>query len=245
MLIENKLYNVYCDESCHLENDHKNVMTLGALWCLDESKKNMFDRIRAIKEKHGLSKAFEIKWTKVSPAKVNFYKEILSFFFDEPSLHFRAVVIKEKDQLDHSKFKNQDHDTWYYKMFFCLLNVVFEPHSRYRIFLDKKDTRSGEKIMKLHDVLCNSKYDFSKEIIETVQSVHSHEIELLQLADLLIGAVGYANRDLKTSSAKMELVSLICERSGYSLSSTTLFKEEKMNLFFWKPKKGDENVECL
>jgi hypothetical protein len=245
MLTENKLFNVYCDESCHLENDHKNVMTLGALWCLDEAKKDMFDRIRTIKKNHGLSKDFEIKWTKVSPAKVDFYKDLLSFFFDEPVLHFRAVVIKDKDQLDHSRFENQDHDTWYYKMFFCLLNVVFEPHSRYRIFLDKKDTRSGEKIIKLHDVLCNSKYDFSKEIIETVQSVHSHEVELLQLADLLIGAVGYANRELKTSSAKMELISLIRERTGYSLTSTTLFKEEKMNLFFWKPKKGDENVQCL
>jgi hypothetical protein len=245
MLTENKLYNVYCDESCHLENDHKNVMTLGALWCLDEIKKDMFSGIRAIKEKHGLARDFEIKWTKVSPAKVNFYKDLLNFFFEEQRLHFRAVVIKDKDELDHSRFENQDHDTWYYKMFFCLLNVVFEPHSRYRIYLDKKDTRCGEKIQKLHDVLCNSKYDFSKEIIEDVRSVHSHEIELLQLADLLIGAVGYANRGLRTSSAKMELVDLIREKSGYSLSSTTLFKEEKMNLFFWKPKKGDENAECL
>src|SRR3989339_1832762 len=159
MLTDNKSYNVYCDESCHLENDHKNVMTLGAIWCPDEVKKDMFSRIRGIKEKHGLSKDFEIKWTKVSPAKVEFYKDMLNFFFNEPHLHFRAVVIKDKDKLDHSKFRNQDHDVWYYKMFFCLLNIIFEPHSRYRIYLDKKDTRSGEKIKKLHDVLCNSKYD--------------------------------------------------------------------------------------
>jgi len=242
MLTEHKLYNVYCDESCHLENDHKNVMTLGALWCLDEVKKDMFKKLRTIKEKHALPKDFEIKWTKVSPAKLDFYKEILELFFDESNLHFRAVVIKDKDQLDHSRFKEQDHDTWYYKMFFWLLNVIFEPNSSYRIFLDKKDTRSGEKIKKLHDVLCNSKYDFSKEIIATVQSVHSHEIELLQLADLLIGAVGYANRELATSPAKMELVKLIQQKSGYSLFSTTLFKEEKMNLFFWQPKRGEENV---
>ncbi|MBU1044087.1 MAG: DUF3800 domain-containing protein [Candidatus Omnitrophica bacterium] len=243
MLTENKLYNVYCDESCHLENDSNNVMTLGALWCLDEVKKDMFDRVREIKVKHGLPSNFEIKWTKVSPAKIAFYKEIVNFFFDEANLHFRAVVIKEKDQLDHARFENQDHDTWYYKMFFCLLNVVFEPHSRYRIFLDKKDTRSGEKIIKLHDVLCNSKYDFSKEIIKDVRSVHSHEIELLQVADLLIGAVGYANRGLIGSSAKMELIALIRELSGYSLLSKTLLKEDKMNLFFWTPNRGDENAE--
>ncbi len=27
------IFNVYCDESCHLENDQQNVMVLGAVWC--------------------------------------------------------------------------------------------------------------------------------------------------------------------------------------------------------------------
>ena len=27
------LYNVYCDETCHLEHDNSNVMVLGAVWC--------------------------------------------------------------------------------------------------------------------------------------------------------------------------------------------------------------------
>jgi hypothetical protein len=26
-------FNIYCDESCHLENDHQKVMVLGAVWC--------------------------------------------------------------------------------------------------------------------------------------------------------------------------------------------------------------------
>ncbi len=26
-------YNVYCDESCHLEGDHQPAMVLGAVWC--------------------------------------------------------------------------------------------------------------------------------------------------------------------------------------------------------------------
>jgi len=25
------IYNVYCDESCHLENDHQSAMVLGAV----------------------------------------------------------------------------------------------------------------------------------------------------------------------------------------------------------------------
>src|SRR3989338_2204139 len=176
-------FNVYCDESCHLENDREKVMTLGALWCPVEKASEMFSKIRAIKVQHGLSKIFEVKWTKVSPAKIAFYIDLLRLFFDEQDLHFRAVVIKGKYSLEHDKFEGQDHNVWYYKMFFILLNVILEPSAGYKIYLDKKDTRSGEKIKKLHDVLCNSRYDFSRDIIQSVQSVHSHEIELLQLAD--------------------------------------------------------------
>jgi len=236
-----ELFNVYCDESCHLEHDHQKVMTLGALWCPAVAVKEIFLKIRSIKAQHGLSKDFEVKWTKVSPAKVGFYVDLLSLFFDEQDLHFRAVVIKNKDSLEHEKFEGQNHDIWYYKMFFVLLNPILDPTASYRIYLDKKDTRSGEKIKNLHDVLCNSRYDFSRDIIQTVQSVHSHEIELLQLADLLIGAVGYTNKELVTSSAKLRLIEHIRERSGYSLNANTLLKEDKLNIFFWTPRKGVDN----
>lgn len=237
-----QIYNIYCDESCHLENDKQKVMVLGALWCLDSVKKEINNKIRLVKEKHGISKKQEVKWTKISPAKIDFYKDLVRLYFSEPELHFRAVVIQDKDKLDHVQYA-QDHDTWYYKMMFNLLKVVLEPNAKYRIYLDKKDTRSGEKINKLHDVLCHSKYDFSKEIIEKVQSVHSHEIELLQLADLLIGAVGYVNKGLQTSSAKLEIIALIQNLSHYSLNANTLLRENKLNLFFWTPAHGKNHAE--
>jgi hypothetical protein len=28
-----QVFNVYCDESCHLENDGQKAMLLGAVWC--------------------------------------------------------------------------------------------------------------------------------------------------------------------------------------------------------------------
>ena len=49
-------------------------------------------------------------------------------------------------------------------------------------------------------------YDFSREVIERLQLVHSHEIEQLQLADLLIGAIGYLNRGLQGNAGKMALI---------------------------------------
>jgi len=227
-------YNIYCDESCHLENDHQKVMVLGAVWCPIEKVREISVRLREIKKKHGLSPTFETKWTKVSPAKRDFYLDLIDDFFNDENLHFRALVIPDKSKLRHDLFDGQDHDTWYYKMYFDMLKVIFEPHVCYRIYLDIKDTRSAIKIDKLHDVLCNIIYDFEKQIIERVQTVRSHEVELLQLADLMIGAVSYVNRGLSDNSAKVALVERIRERSGYTLTKTNLLRETKVNIFIWQ-----------
>ena len=56
-------YNVYCDESCHLENDGHKAMVLGAVWCPKDKRLEIAKRIREIKEKHGVGRHFEIKWT--------------------------------------------------------------------------------------------------------------------------------------------------------------------------------------
>ncbi len=225
-------YNVYCDESCHLEHDHQPVMVLGAIWCPLETSHEISVNIREIKKAHGLSPSFEIKWTKVSQAKQAFYLDLVNYFFDNNALHFRALIVSDKTKLQHELY-GQDHDTWYYKMYFDMLKVILDPEARYRIYVDIKDTRSAVKIAKLHDVLCNNIYDFERQIIERVQTVRSNEVEPLQLADLIIGIISYVNRGLESNSAKVALVNKMRERSGYSLTQTNLLRENKVNLFIW------------
>ena len=229
-----KVYNIYCDESCHLENDHQKVMVLGAVWCPQSQRAAIARQIRAIKLKHGLSSDFEIKWTKVSPNKLDFYLDLINLFFKDPRLHFRAIVIPDKSKLNHALF-DQTHDDFYYKMYFQLLKIIFCDDNRYRIYLDIKDTRSQGKVDKLHDYLGNAHYDFNKEMIERVQHVHSHKIEQLQLADLLIGALSYLHRALDTSEAKQAIINCIQEKSGRNLICSTLPSEKKFNIFIWDP----------
>lgn len=226
-----KNINIYCDESCHLENDHQQVMILGAVWCPKDSSRSIAKRIKAIKIKHQLSTSFEIKWTKVSPGKIDFYIDLLSYFFEEDELNFRALIIPDKTKLCHSEFKH-DHDTWYYKMYFELLKALLNPYDRFQIYLDIKDSKSGEKVTKLHEVLANNSYDFQRQIIERIQNVHSHEIEQVQLADLLIGCILAANRNGEISAAKKALVEKMREFSD-CLTRTTPYREKKVNLFRW------------
>jgi len=225
-------YNVYCDESCHLERDGQPVMVLGAVWCPAEKSRLIAVDIRDIKKRHNMPPKFESKWIKVSPAKLDFYKDLLDYFFSNVDLHFRALVVPDKSLLDHKQF-GQDHDTWYYKMYFDLLKVILNPYDCYRIYLDIKDTRSAVKINKLHDVLCNNIYDFQRQIIGRVQAVRSNEIEVLQITDLLVGIISYANRGLSASPAKVNLIEHMKKLSGYELTKTTLLRENKVNLFLW------------
>jgi hypothetical protein len=208
-------------------------MVLGAVWCPLGKAREISVHIREIKTQHGLPPKFEFKWGKVSPAKQDFYLALLDYFFDNADLHFRALVVQDKSKLQHELYE-QTHDTWYYKMYFDMLKVILDPHSRYRIYVDIKDTRSAAKIAKLHDVLCSSIYDFEYQIIERVQTVRSHEVEILQLTDLLIGAVSYVNRGLVSNAAKVALVEHMRQRSGYELTRTTLLRESKINIFVWQ-----------
>jgi hypothetical protein len=226
--------NIYCDESCHLPNDDKSYMILGAVWCDKSRVREVSTRIREIKIKNGLSGYFEYKWTKASPAKLRAYMDVIDYFFDDDDLHFRGLVAS-KANLDHDSF-GQDHDTWYYKMYFQLLKNLIPSDGVCYIYLDIKDTKSQSKVEKLHTVLCNNEYDFNHSIIKRIQHVRSHEVEQLQLTDLLIGALSAVNNKDVTSNAKLTLVERIRQRSGFKLNRSTLLSESKFNIFVWNPR---------
>lgn len=227
-----RVINIYCDESCHLENDGQPVMVLGAVWCPEPKTREIAVRLREIKDAHGLPPDFDLKWSKVSPAKLSYYHAVLDYFLDDDDLYFRAWVA-HKAGLRHADF-GQSHDDWYYKMMFGLFEPLLTPDARFRLYLDQKDTRSAQKVARLHEVLCNNLYDFDRKIVERVQVVESHAVEQLQLADLLLGAVCYANRGLNQSAAKQALIERIRARTGYSLVRPTLLREEKFNVFVWR-----------
>jgi len=225
-------FHVYCDESCHGENDGHSVMVLGAVRCPAVHRREVAVALRDLKIKHGLNPLFELKWTKVSASKVAYYRDVIDFFFDDANLAFRAVVMPDKTKLRHADF-GQTHDNFYFKQYFLLIKNLLDRAHDYRIFLDIKDTRSWASTLKLSEVLANSQYDFDRTIVRSIEIVRSEQVELMQLADLLIGAVSYANRGLSSNAGKVELVTHMRHRSSLSLTRTTLVSEPKVNIFVW------------
>lgn len=227
------IYSVYCDESCHLEKDGIKPMVFGCVWCPECEKNEIFKRLRDIKVRNGLKPTCELKWNAVSKSKLSYYLDVLDYFFDNSNLHFRVLVVPDKTMLRHKDFE-QTHDAFYYKMYFDLLKTILVPQNEYNIYIDIKDTRGEKKVNKLKDVLCNNAYDYDKRLVRKIQQVRSHEVELIELADFLTGAFSYVHRELKSSEAKLKIIERLREKSKYSLTKSTLIKEDKINIFIWK-----------
>lgn len=239
--------SIYCDESCHLEHDGHEVMLLGAVWCQTEAVRPISQAVRALKQQHGLKSAdssshgFEVKWSKVGPAKADFYEALIRLFLEDDRLHFRSVIVPNKPALDHGAF-DQTHDDFYYKLYYTLLLRLLEDQSStYRIYLDIKDARGGPKVRKLHEYLCRTLDDKDCQVLQRVEQIRSHESEIMQLCDLLLGAISYYNRGEVGSATKLKLIdTLATHNRAYprDLSSTSYLSEQKINLFYWGGARG-------
>ena len=232
-------YNIYCDESCHLEYDSISKMVVGCVWLPKKEVRRISTSIRDIKMRY--SYPWEIKWKRVSPSLLDFYRSLIDYFFDEADLHFRCLVVSDKSKLDHSTFNAGSHDAFYYKMFYQALHVIVENVHSYEIYLDIKDTRSARKVKLLRDILRNRFSDVDGAIIRRAQHIRSHESVVMQLCDLLIGAVAYRNRGLTGSEAKVALADLVTRRAGQRLDYKSPLSARKFNLFIFDPSgaKGD------
>ncbi len=226
-------YNIYCDESCHLLNDHNKVFVLGAIWVEKSGIQSIFQDLKELKKRHGLSSGFEAKWTKVSLSKVEYYSELVQCFFNDPALHFRAVVVPDKGILNHSAFA-QDHDTWYYKMFYVLLSKIIRERAEYSLYLDIKDTRSNIKVLELKHILNIASVE--DVAVSKAQQIRSHEVELMQVVDILSGALSYAHRGLKGNKGKEQLVEEIEKSIGKKMLTSSAVDDDKFNVLVWKPR---------
>lgn len=236
------LINIYCDESCHLENDESDIMVLGAITCPDEYKNIVFNEVREIKVKHGLSSWFEIKWTKVSESKVDFYLELIQYFFSKGYLSFRGIVAKGKKTLDHQRYNCGSYDLWYYKMYFRLLDPLIDDTDIYKVLIDIKDSKGGPKVAELHRVLCNNKYDFKHEYIKDIKQINSKESEILQLTDLLIGFLSFCHRkkylEENANKGKLALINKLAEEYNINPFNKTSRNTQKFNIFIWTPQEA-------
>jgi len=85
------------------------------------------------------------------------------------------------------------------------------------------------------DVLHNANFG---QVNITAYIIRSHESQLIQLCDLLIGALSYTNRDdiTRDSKVKNELVDYLVLKLCHRLDLGTPPWEQKFNIFRFSPR---------
>ncbi|MCE3048507.1 DUF3800 domain-containing protein [Helicobacter kayseriensis] len=225
-------YKIFCDESNHLKYKTKtnftlssHIMVLGAI-CVPSSSMAFVNRyIKFLKHKYNYQK--ELKWTKLTFSQKQFYSELIDFFFDSVDLRFQALVVPNKQELEHDKYNQGSQDIFYYKMFYYVLRNLLRTESRAEIYLDYKDTRCAPRMKELERVLCHE----YKQI--KCFTVRSHESCLIQLTDLLIGAIAYKARDDIDHMSKIKnyIVQKLEQKTNIQLEQGTPPWETKFNIF--------------
>lgn len=217
-----KTFNFYCDESTHIENDGQPFMILSYVSCAINQIEIHSKTIRSLKIKHFFQG--EMKWSSLSKSQYPFYNDIIKYFF-ATDLEFRAIII-DKSQLKHHDF-NQSHHDFYDKMYYQLLSKKIFPENFYNIYIDRKDTQSFRKAKSLKKYLERDYFN-----IRNLQDIQSFESELMQLTDVIMGAINYKLRGLDKVTAKNNIIKEIEKNCKNPLTQPTSKSEKKFNLFF-------------
>ncbi len=225
-------YNVYCDESCHLVSNDSKYMLIGAVYCPKYKVKKVNEYIEHLKENYNLSDKIELKWNKIDKKTEKLYLDIINYFFNNDDLKFRVIVI-DKTKLDHEKY-NQTENDFYHKVYYDMLKYIIIPGNSYNIYPDIKDTNSYYYHQVMLDYLRIKMSDTNKKTIKKVQPIRSYEAPILQINDILIGALSYYYRNLSGNSVKLNIINEIKKLYQNDFNTSSYYSNTKFNIFIWR-----------
>lgn len=221
--------NVYCDETLPdlfttSRNTNKRLL-IGSLWIESTLKDTIKNKIKRLREEYNCWG--EIKWTKVSPSKQDFYFKLIDLFFSYgEQVRFRCITVDPK-QINW-QVHNGDKELGFYKFYYFTLNKWISEFNSYNIFCDLKVNRDLTRLKTMKNILQSSNQLSS---INRVQALPSKEVSLIQLSDLLLGATSSKINNIQHSShAKIEFIQHLERHLGKEIAPTSPY-ERKFNIF--------------
>ena len=87
---------VYCDEAYpdffSSQHPQARYLIIGGIWLKSDDRDHFKAPIHDLRNQHKIGGEF--KWTKVSPSKIGFYKDLLTWYFNQgENLRFRCIAI--------------------------------------------------------------------------------------------------------------------------------------------------------
>lgn len=219
--------NIYCDESRHTSDPRDAYMVIGGIACPREGKREIVHRIHVLKKTYKTQGEFG--WKRLSPNRRDFYWAILDLFSRESRLSFRCLLV-DRSSLDHERYNKGDQELGFYKLYYQMLIHWLKPQHRYHIYLDWQQNQAQHRFSTLRDILRRKLS--GRAGIACLEPVGSRHIPLIEMTDLLIGAVGYEWNGRSESKTKVDFCQELAESMNMkNLRESTFPLKNKFDIF--------------
>ena len=219
--------SIYCDESRHEGQSSQQFMVIGGLWLPRDHRHELLDRLRALQQEFHITG--ELKWGKLSQSRLAGYSALVDFLASRNDVHFRCIVV-DKTRVEHDKYFQNDRQFGFWVFYWHCLKQWMGNGNTYYISIDFKpeSLHSGpRRLRQVLEIEC-----IRRCWLKSLECVDSRENVFCQLADVLIGAVGYEQNGLAGSPVKRALAAHIARSySRRDLKGNDLPSVQRFNIF--------------
>lgn len=149
------------------------------------------------------------------------YEALIQYGFDLVSKRQAAlhIIIAKFGGYNHRKARGENHDTsvnrMYYQLFLHRLASFYGQRRAIHIRLDAGN--DSYDICRMRNQLCADafgRYNTKPNCIRSIEPVQSKNVGIIQMADVIVGAIAAKRNEVKHTSAKGELADYALRVSG-------------------------------
>jgi len=215
----------FLDETGLLYRPRDKFFALGVIKV--EKPQRLYNRIRKIRDKHNYRE--ELKWANLDRSiRFDMAREFFNVFLDE-DVKFNSIILN-KDELDFEKYYQNNMYKVYRSFTVVLLKLIIgkNPEEIITLLADDYFTPDNEDLEDAIKGIINDHY--KKFVVSGVCQINSKSSDLIQLTDLILGAIIY---DLKKQNG------LVKKQNRYKRKFLNfVYQKLKIKKSFFKNKIG-------
>lgn len=210
-------YNLYCDESAI---DQGQRFYIGGIHCSPARAKLLERKVQDFRGKTGCVR--EMKWTKVSSKMLLAYIDFVDIFLNDI---YATFILAEMHKGEHWYKFARSEGSRFLQAYFQFFENAMWASARYELYLDDTTCKrykwgSMHYALNLPDI----KWAKQKKVVG-FYPLDSHKSDLIQLTDVLLGAL--------TSSSVSEPKIKLSEHVRSQIERPTEWGKQKISTFSW------------